>query len=72
MLSAASCDLQTDGRRLVTPSPGPRRLVKTPAAAHPLPQGGEGRRIITRVWADSSGLETEGWGNVLPLATVPA
>ena len=25
-----------------TPSPGPPRLVKTPAAGHPLPQGGEG------------------------------
>jgi hypothetical protein len=25
-----------------TPSPGPRRLEKTPAAVHPLPQGGEG------------------------------
>ena len=25
-----------------TPSPGPPRLMKTPAAAHPLPQGGEG------------------------------
>jgi len=31
-----------DGRRLVTPSPGPPRPVKTPAAVHPLPQGGEG------------------------------
>jgi hypothetical protein len=26
----------------VTPSPGPPRLKKTPAAVHPLPQGGEG------------------------------
>jgi len=26
-----------------TPSPGPPRLKKTPAAVHPLPQGGEGR-----------------------------
>jgi hypothetical protein len=26
----------------VTPSPGPPRLKKTPAAGHPLPQGGEG------------------------------
>jgi competence protein ComEC len=26
-----------------TPSPGPLRLKKTPAAVHPLPQGGEGR-----------------------------
>jgi dTDP-4-amino-4,6-dideoxygalactose transaminase len=26
-----------------TPSPGPLRLKKTPAAGHPLPQGGEGR-----------------------------
>ena len=26
----------------VTPSPGPPRLGKTPAAVHPLPQGGEG------------------------------
>ena len=25
-----------------TPSPGPPRLTKAPAAAHPLPQGGEG------------------------------
>ena len=25
-----------------TPSPGPPRLMKTPAAVHPLPQGGEG------------------------------
>jgi hypothetical protein len=25
-----------------TPSPGPLRLVKAPAAGHPLPQGGEG------------------------------
>ena len=25
-----------------TPSPGPPRLKKTPAAGHPLPQGGEG------------------------------
>ena len=25
-----------------TPSPGPPRPVKTPAAGHPLPQGGEG------------------------------
>ncbi|SPE29447.1 hypothetical protein SBA2_450063 [Acidobacteriia bacterium SbA2] len=28
---------------LQTPSPGPPRLMKTPAAVHPLPQGGEGR-----------------------------
>ena len=42
MLSPASCELQRDGRRLVTPSPGPPRLKKTPAAVHPLPQGGEG------------------------------
>jgi hypothetical protein len=27
----------------VTPSPGPPRLKKTPAAGHPLPQGGDGR-----------------------------
>ena len=27
-----------------TPSPGPPRLMKTPAAGHPLPQGGEGHR----------------------------
>src|SRR5271169_3042510 len=27
---------------VLTPSPGPPRLVKTPAAVHPLPQGGEG------------------------------
>ncbi len=26
----------------ITPSPGSRRLVKTPAASHPLTQGGEG------------------------------
>jgi hypothetical protein len=26
-----------------TPSPGPPRLMKTPAAGHPLPQGGEGK-----------------------------
>ena len=25
-----------------TPSPGPRRLTKAPAASHPRPQGGEG------------------------------
>ena len=27
-----------------TPSPGSHRLVKAPAAGHPLPQGGEGQR----------------------------
>ena len=36
------------GRRRA-PSPGPRRLVKAPAAGHPLPQGGEG-------WAPSHAL----------------
>jgi len=46
MLSPASCELQRDGRRLVTPSPGPPRLKKTPAAVHPLPQGGEGREFL--------------------------
>jgi peroxiredoxin len=29
--------------RQSTPSPGPPRLMKTPAAVHPLPQGGEGK-----------------------------
>jgi hypothetical protein len=28
-----------------TPSPGPPRLMTTPAAGHPLPQGGEGRNL---------------------------
>jgi hypothetical protein len=41
----ASCEFQTNGRRLTTPSPGPPRLKKTPAAGHPLPQGGEGRNL---------------------------
>jgi hypothetical protein len=27
------------------PSPGPPRLLKTPVAVHPLPQGGEGRKL---------------------------
>ena len=31
-----------------TPSPGPPRLMKTPAAGHPLPQGGEGDRAEER------------------------
>jgi len=29
-----------------TPSSGPPRLKKTPAAAHPLPQGGEGLEFL--------------------------
>ena len=31
------------------PSPGPLRLVKAPAAGHPLPQGGEGQAMFERV-----------------------
>jgi hypothetical protein len=43
--------------RLATPSPGPPRLKKTPAAGHPLPQGGEGRPFIMRgrcTWPEKS------------------
>jgi hypothetical protein len=29
-----------------TPSPGPPRLKKTPAAVYPLPQGGEGLQFL--------------------------
>ena len=43
MLSAERGELQTDGRRPTTPSPGPPRLKRTPAAVHPLPHGGEGK-----------------------------
>ena len=32
----------SSGDARATPSPGPPRLKKTPAAGHPLPQGGEG------------------------------
>ena len=39
----SGCDPQTDGTRFATPSPGPPRLKRTPAAGHPLPQGGEGK-----------------------------
>ena len=38
------CDPQTGGTKFATPSPGPPRLKRTPAAGHPLPQGGEGQR----------------------------
>jgi len=41
----ASGEHQTNWRTLTTPSPGSLRLVKTPAASHPLPQGGEGRNL---------------------------
>ena len=44
-LSAAGCELQTGRLRLATPSPGPPRLKKTPTAVHPLPQGGDGRKL---------------------------
>jgi hypothetical protein len=42
-----------------TPSPGPPRLKKAPAAAHPLPQGGEGLSspwvglMAMRTWNDT-------------------
>jgi hypothetical protein len=38
-----------------TPSPGPPRLVKTPAAVHPLPQGGEG---LSSPWVGSGPMTT--------------
>ena len=38
-LSPASGELQTDGRRLVTPSPGPPRLKKTPERSTLSPKG---------------------------------
>jgi hypothetical protein len=31
-----------------TPSPGLPRLIRTPAAGHPLPQGGEGQGLETQ------------------------
>jgi hypothetical protein len=37
-----------------TPTPGPPRLMKTPAAGHPLPQGGEGK-----IWGAGSGGEVD-------------
>jgi len=30
---------------VINPSPGPLRLVKTPAAGHPLPEGEGGRQL---------------------------
>jgi hypothetical protein len=37
--------LTSEGHKVATPSPGPPRLMKTPAAGHPLPQGGRGRKL---------------------------
>jgi hypothetical protein len=52
----ASCPalLLTAGSLGETPSPGPPRLKKTPAAAHPLPQGGEGEIVNNYVGQDTS------------------
>ena len=41
-------DSVTSPRRATDPSPGPRRLVKTPGAVHPLPSG-EGKDLIPSV-----------------------
>jgi ComEC/Rec2-related protein len=46
-LSILAAALSLAGRREGgTPSPGPLRLKKTPAAGHPLPQGGEGSQSL--------------------------
>ena len=42
-MALALCSSLTRGRLARTPSPGPPRPVRTAAAVHPLPQGGEGR-----------------------------
>jgi len=36
------------GPSVLTPSPVPRRLMKTPVAGHPLPQRGEGSGFNSR------------------------
>ena len=69
---AVTCKWTGAGSGPPHPAPSADGLKKTPAAVHPLPEGGEGRRIIARLRADSGGLETEGRGNVLPPAAVPA
>ena len=51
--------MPSPGRRAIDPSPGPRRLVKTPVAGHPLPKGEgcgpdfEARDVIFELVAES-------------------
>ena len=45
-----------------TPSPVPRRLMKTPDAVHPLPRGGEGRIGICPALSPERGCPTEEGG----------
>jgi hypothetical protein len=56
------------GKVFDDPSPGPRRLVKTPAAVHPPPQGGEGnspnhfgcgRKAALRYYSKGSKVESQ-------------